>query len=467
MKRISKNKIIFVSAGMLSNKKEHQHNQLYINYGFLNLASIVNEKTKNVQVYQGENFSPQKIFNSIVKDSPLSIDTPIFLSVPSYYAVSWAKAFILLVKEQNKYFKIIMGGRWVLSDKTWSLKEFSNADVIVYGQAENIIMDLLNNINKYSQKKYIDNSKAKSVTALSMLNYSILYDFKKFSPSIELSRGCGFGCDFCADKNVPLTQMKEPQILVQEINNILKVYSAKKMNFYFESSIFKPTKLWANTFRDLYKKNNLNIKWRCETRADIQLSDDILETLASSGLKILDIGLESASYQQLINMEKTLKPKSYLEKASKLLKKCHEYGILVKVNLMLYPGENMNTIAETMSFLDKHKKYIKGISAYPMVIYGTDYHAHYFLMQIKKLGASSIDNDNKINNIGITELNLSKEITNQKAKDIAIQISKRYMSSRDYYDLKSFNYFPRDYTYSDFNSSIRLVNKNKLPFNVS
>jgi radical SAM superfamily enzyme YgiQ (UPF0313 family) len=459
---MSENKIIFVSSGMLTNKKEHQHKQLYINYGFLNLASIVNKEKHNVQVYQGENYSPQEMLDIIVKNSPLSVELPIFLSIPSYYAVEWAKSFIIQVKKKNENFKIIIGGRWVLSDKEWSLKVFNNVDIIVHGQAEDIIINLLDKVNSYFQEKYIDNSKSKNKTPLSSLDYNLLYDFKRYSPSIELARGCGFGCDFCADKDVPLSQMKEPHILIKEIINILESYSSEKLNFYFESSIFKPTESWASSFYDLYIKNNLNILWRSETRADVQLSDKILNTLASSGLKILDVGLESASHQQLKNMEKTTKPKSYLEKASKLLEKCYEYGIWVKINIMLYPGETIETISETMNFLDEHKKYIKGISAYPMVAYGTDYHASYFLKHIEKFGANAIDN--KIDDSGITVLNLSKEITNHKAKDIAIQICKKYMSRKDYYDLKSFNYFPIDYSYSDFSKNISLINKNKLPF---
>ena len=133
---------IFISAGMLEQKKVHQVNHSYLNYGLLNLATILSRK-HHVRLFQGDYYStPNQLF-SILEQKKLINDTvTIFLSMISYLSVEWAKLFINLVKNKNTKIQIIIGGRWVLSDKSWALKEFNKVNLIIYGEAENIILDI-------------------------------------------------------------------------------------------------------------------------------------------------------------------------------------------------------------------------------------------------------------------------------------------------------------------------------------
>jgi len=452
---------IFVSAGMNDKKKEHQVSHFYLNYGFLGLATLLKSSENIISVYQGELFTPERLIEYLVEHNEKVDEKIVFISIPSFFAVSWAREFIQLVHNKLNC-KIIIGGRWVLSDKNWALKEFDDVDVIVNGQAEGILEEILTNIENFQKPLYINAPTTKSIGTFNELDYSLLYEYKKFSPSIEIARGCGYGCEFCADKDVPSTPLKSPKKIIEEIEITNKMYDVNDLKFYFESSIFHPTTKWIEEFHKSYNDSNLTNQWRCETRADINLSEKNIRLLSMSGLKVIDIGLESGSPIQLERMHKTKKPKKYLDEAHQLIKDCYNYGILVKVNILLYPGETEKTIKETIDFLESNQKYIKGLSVYPTIIYGTGQHAIKFLREIEIHGASAINN--RIEETGITYLNLSSEITFDRANLLSIYIAKKFMSQQDYFDLKSFGYYPRDFTYSDFIKHISQVKQETLPF---
>lgn len=455
------NKIIFVSAGMLTNKKMHQLKSLYLNYGFLGLATILSQKYEDVLYYQGDIYSVEEMFEILDSNGYLLSKYPLFLSIPSFYAVDWAEKFTNLIKIKYHKKRIICGGRWVMSDRNFLENNLKNIDNFINGQAENIIEALLLNINNILSNKYIDNDINSYDFSTIHLNHSILNEYKKYTPSIELSRGCGRGCIFCADANVKLSHMKSPKQVIKEILNLINLYEDDKLKLYFQSSFFNPKQEWIDDFLELYRQYNLNIKFRCETRVDV-LKSSKLKDLSKCGLKVLDLGLESASITQLERMQKTNRPLIYLEKASQLLKACHDNNILAKINILFYAGETQTTINETIEWLEKHRMYIKGLSVHPLIIFGTNNISKDFLESIKIFGATAVYN--QLNSNGITNINLSSEISYSQALDISHKISKNFMSINDYFDLKSFGYFPRNFTYNDFLLSINNIDNTLLPF---
>ncbi|MCG3844246.1 radical SAM protein [Photobacterium damselae] len=439
--------VFCISAGQLDIKKEPNiinKKNLYLNYGLLSLASILKRNGLNPIQIHG-NFTSPKLFSEHCIN--LGIDKtqyPVLISIPSFYAINWVHEFTKILKEEVKIKNIIVGGRWVIDGEVDQLKELLPfVDTIVDGLGEKSIFDIFN-ISQFNRQTY------------SKLDYNILEDRELYQPSIEVSRGCGMGCDFCQEKDEKLLPLKSPQNIVLESNNIILHDKLNPMSLYFEASHFKPTEEWLLDLinqRELYRQT---FKWRSESRADSNLTK-FIPKLKESGMKVLDLGLESASAIQLERMKKTKKPETYLEKASSLLEAAYQHDIDVKVNVLLYAGETQQTIDDTYKWLDQHRRYIKGVSVGPVIAFGWDNKKIDFIKELESSGAS-IDHTEQL--VGITNFNLSKNISANKARELSKEISQDFMSAKDYYDLKSFSYFPRYYTYDDFISDIKQENGN-------
>ena len=165
------------------------------------------------------------------------------------------------------------------------------------------------------------------------------------------------------------------------------------------------------------------------------------------------MGLESASYTQLLRMNKTKRPDKYLEKASKFIEFASSMGVWIKVNILLFIGETLETISETTKWLDDHKKHIKGVSVGSLILFETKDKIKPAIDEFKNLG-TSLSRPNPDDPEGVNRLNLSDEISFDVAGKYSSDICKMFMSEEDYFALKSFCYFPRDYKYIDYQADI-------------
>ena len=430
--------IAAISSGMYAPKKgEHPFLRAhrYLNYGLLGLISRTGSR---IPVVHG-NFLPPDIF---LTKFPfiLSADT-ILLSLPSFFSVPWARQLVATILKSNPRAEIHLGGRWVI-DHNWEFvrEKFPGNVTIHKGLGEHAIDKLASKWRK-SEDQHV----AENTVINSQLNYTLLCEKETFHPSVEVSRGCGLGCAFCEEAKVRMTSPKSPASLLQEISNIMTDYGETK-NIYFESSLFAPSTKWVDDFAKTYHKNRELFNWRTETRVDV-LTPDKLSILADAGLKVIDLGLESGSPRQLINMGKTADPEAYLSKAKILLESCKSNGVWAKVNILLYPGESKVTIDETRNFLTENMESIYGVSTYPVIAYGMGERLRYFDEMYRNQGALGlVPTDVE----GVWEVELSSDVSAWEGKELARELAREFMTMRRYFDLKTFSYLDPKYTWDMF-----------------
>lgn len=462
----SEKQVVCISAGMLHPKKEDNlasRSNMYLNYGLLGLASILERRGWNPIVIHGHFENPVAFVDRLKEDDRLPTLRPLLVSIPSSFALQWTRILCAEIKSQWPEQLVIVGGRWVTADDAgWLRTVVPDIDLVVFGTAENTVNDLMYPALWAITPGTESSGVASQSSASPPLNYRLLDGCAEFTPSFEVSRGCGRGCNFCAEATAPLSNMKKPDDLVAEISDALFVYGTNDIHAYLESSFFQPSTKWINDFGTALDAANIKIKWRTETRVD-NITPAQIRLLAQTGLTVLDLGLETASHRQIIAMEKSPKPESYLRKASAVLMACAEYGVWAKVNVLLYPGETEETLAETVAWLEAHRSCIKGVSVGPTIVFRYGDSSATYLQSLSTLGAQAVFPEG-LNRDGYSHLHLSPSMSHDKAIALGQAISKSFMTERDYFDLKSFSYLPRSLTYAQFSKQTTILTDAQLSY---
>jgi sulfatase maturation enzyme AslB (radical SAM superfamily) len=437
---MEKYEVICVAAGMYQKKnsyKEYDTESLYLNYGLLGLATNLYDKGYKVRMFQGDSNSPEEVWDKIISEVDISGSTTLFISIPSFYNVKWAADFVRIFRTCYSANSIIAGGRWVVDKNLqWIKDKISEVDFFIKGCPDDIVEEFL---DKANWKKYIGICQYNN--PFSHLNYTVLADFKRYQPIIEVSRGCSGGCYFCMESQYKACHPKTPVAVLKEVEDICRVYETENLNFYFEGAIFSPGVEWAEDFLREYKKRKMKFHFRMQSRVDT-LNPDVLPLLAEAGLKVVDIGLESASPTQLMRMGKTIKPEIYLERAERLLEKAEKCNVWCKINVLLYPGETETTLDETRYWLRKMKNCFKGISCNPLMVYLNGEDTWSYVDELEKVSGLPVDRDLLIKQ-GYTKVDLSPTLNKEFICEIVNDLYSEFMTYDDYMELKQMTYTPR------------------------
>ena len=454
----SSNIAVFISAGMLSPKKRDHalaRRQLYLNYGALSLATMLDIDGIETILVHGEHRDPEDVISELFEKRILPSRLPLMLSIPSFYALPWAQQFCSLVRALAPDAKIVVGGRWVVGpDVDWLRRKIPEADLFAPGLGEPVLHSLFTDEP--------DLRRLAAPTPDFTLNHRLVQDHLDYQPSVEASRGCGMGCAFCEERDIRLDKLRSPELIARSLCEVQAQYDGGEIRPYLQASMFVPNVQWATRLAEASDNSGLMIRWRTESRVDV-LMPQTIGHLARAGLSVLDLGLETASPAQILAMRKSKDPDRYLGRASELLEACRQHGVKAKVNVLLYAGETEDTLGETRAWLDAHAEAITGVSVGPVIAYGPPKTANFLIEVWSSLGATPVDPSSAIDT-GITVMNLSQDFDAGMAEEASLDLSRRYMNSDDYFALKSFSYYPRTYSRADFDGDVAISDPALLPF---
>jgi len=309
----------------------------------------------------------------------------------------------LLLREKMPSIPQIAGGWWSCSVPGVILEE-TGVDVVVQGEADNIITDLCNSIINNGDLSsipgvcYFDDKgdycntgsppKPQNLDQLPLpaydlfnTDYYIIYrdswsdyfldnsywdsislkrqfgDVKKWvRANMYSGRGCYGKCTFCCAAGIT-RRNHSPRYVVDHMEEMNRRFGA---NFFrFTESLTISTKQWTKEFcRELISRD-LKILYFAQLRGDFNFDDECFELLKQSGCLHVKIGFESGNDYMLQRMRKIITTEKY----SEVIKALRKHKIWVIGNFILnMPGESTLSMKDTVTFVKKNKLVTEGAS---------------------------------------------------------------------------------------------------------
>jgi len=184
-----------------------------------------------------------------------------------------------------------------------------------------------------------------------------------FSLNMSTTRGCPFKCNWCAK---PIYgnryNSRSPENVVTEIKLLKELYHMD--HIWFCDDIFGLKPGWVKELAQLLEKEDIKIRFKIQSRADLLVQEDMVLDLARSGCENVWIGAESGSQKILDAMDKgttieQIKESTMLMKAA---------GIKPSFFIQFgYPGELKEDIQLTINMINELLPFEIGISvSYPL-----------------------------------------------------------------------------------------------------
>lgn len=240
-----------------------------------------------------------------------------------------------------------------------------NFDIVVEGEGENTIVELLKTlelagdlkkINGISYRKGLEifkNAPKKLIEDLDSLCWphkyisEVLKDYEKYPleafRSIMAIRGCPYNCFFCGSRKIwtRKVRFRSPENIVKEIQSLEK---KGLRHFRFHDDTFGVNRQYINNLCLALITHCPSVVWDCEMHVKL-VDDSTVSLMKRAGCRLIQIGIESGNNEMLKNIRKDITIESALLAAA-IIKK---HNISLQTFFMVgFPQETEETLQDTV-----------------------------------------------------------------------------------------------------------------------
>ena len=336
------------------------------------MASVLKQRDIDVKIFdpeaEGKNY--QALQEDIVEYSPTLVG---ITSATANF--SGALKIVQLIRDSAPHMLTMIGGihASALREKLFEL--YPDAfDLLCYGEGEYTLLEVveaLQGSQDFSRikgliyqengvvianppREFLQNLDELPVPARELVdldNYRVQPQFYRGCKSATMitSRGCPFGCTFCASE---LTlgskfRMHSAEYVLQEIDLLVREYGVKHL--VFVDDCFTVNKKRLKTICQEIIEREYHISWHCFARVDT-VNEELLKVMRQAGCFSLLFGIESGNDDILKNVHKKLT----LSQAEETLRIANRLGFKTVCGFIIgLPGETKDTIQDTINFAKK------------------------------------------------------------------------------------------------------------------
>ena len=181
---------------------------------------------------------------------------------------------------------------------------------------------------------------------MKMYDRALPYIDVKPVDTMSVLRGCPYQCAYCETRKLWGTSCRafSPQRVIDEIKNLAQNYGTR--GIYFVGDNFTINKNRTIALCRKIRENKLDLKWTCETRADL-VNKEVLSEMKSAGCQTIFFGTESGSERIQQKLGKNID----LQEVKRTFELTRQVGIKTATSFMLgIPGETSEDMHATFKF---------------------------------------------------------------------------------------------------------------------
>lgn len=256
----------------------------------------------------------------------IDFDSDADLVAMTTFTRSAPRAYEIADEFRKRGKKVVLGG-WHVSALPDEAKQ--HADSVVIGEGEDTFPQLLKDLENGKLKPFYEQEKPVNLDLVPILTRKErkLYQSSSFLQSIEISKGCPVGCNFCAisyRKFGHIHRTKSIENVIREMRII-----PQKFIIFADPSLTTNPNYTKQLFREM---KGLNKIFSCEGNANILGKDDeLLRLAAEAGCISWYVGFESISQETVDSIGKTT---NKVENYKTVIKKVHDYGMHIEGTFM-------------------------------------------------------------------------------------------------------------------------------------
>jgi anaerobic magnesium-protoporphyrin IX monomethyl ester cyclase len=186
---------------------------------------------------------------------------------------------------------------------------------------------------------------------LPILDFGLLHNPSSYQIiDLMTSRGCPFRCNYCLESSMRPYATHSPSWVDQQLAH-LKAEMPNDHVFIYDPVFGLGRKRTLEMCQTLRKHR---FTYAVESRVDV-LTPDLVPTLRQAGVETIYLGIESASVETLLRMNKlssAARARSYLAGAVEVLKACFRCDVTPVSGFMLgFPGDTETDYQVTLEFV--------------------------------------------------------------------------------------------------------------------